>query len=257
MHIPYLDIIKQFDIQQGDILLVSSDITKLVIQEYKNTRIKPDLNLFIDSLADAVGEEGTILFPTFNWGWCKGEPFDYAQTPCKTGILGEVALTRSDFKRTNHPIYSFAVKGKDQNMLCRLENISSWGEDSIFAYLDYNNAKSLLIGVSFLNCYTFLHYVEQLIGVPYRYHKYFRSKYTDSNGETTSRVYSMYVRRLEWNTEGLFDIDKDFIDQGAATEKVINGVTYYLANMHATRSIIADDILTNNCKKIAKYDGQL
>ena len=48
--ISYLDIVKQFNINRGDILLVSSDITKLLIQEYKKTRVKPDLNLFIDTL---------------------------------------------------------------------------------------------------------------------------------------------------------------------------------------------------------------
>ena len=251
--ISYLDIVKQFNINRGDILLVSSDITKLLIQEYKKTRVKPDLNLFIDTLIKAVGEEGTLLFPTFNWDWCSGKTYDYYKTPCKTGILGEIALSRSDFKRTKHPIYSFAVYGKDQEMLCRLDNVSSWGEDSVFAYLDYNKAKNLLIGISFLNCYTFLHYVEQYVGVPYRYNKNFRAKYIDEQGDVTSRVYSMYVRRLEWETEGLFDIDKDFITQGAAIEKTINGIMYYIVDMHATRDIIADDILNNNCRKIAKY----
>ena len=67
--------------------------------------------------------------------------FDYKKTPSNCGSLSNIALQRSDFKRTKHPIHSFAVFGKHKNYLCNLENKSSWGEDSPFKFL-YKNSKN-------------------------------------------------------------------------------------------------------------------
>ena len=93
-----------------------------------------------------------------------------------TGAINIV--TSKDFKRTKHPIHSFAVFGKHKNYLCNLENKSSWGEDSPFKFL-YKNAKNLFIGIDYKNGFTMDHYFEQLTNVKYRYHKDFKSTYID------------------------------------------------------------------------------
>ena len=54
-------------------------------------------------------EKRNILFPTFNWDFCKGKSFNYNNTRSMTGSLSNVALKRPDFKRSKNPIYSFAV----------------------------------------------------------------------------------------------------------------------------------------------------
>lgn len=95
-------------IQKGDVVYVVSDILELAKNARENGE-RFDRDVFLDSLKEAVGENGTLLIPTFNWDFCRGIPFDYVKTPGKTGALGNAALKRSDFKRTRHPIYSFAV----------------------------------------------------------------------------------------------------------------------------------------------------
>lgn len=44
-----------------------------------------DFNDFIDGLLEEVGSEGTVVFPCYNWDFCKGLAFDYRTTPSKTG----------------------------------------------------------------------------------------------------------------------------------------------------------------------------
>jgi aminoglycoside 3-N-acetyltransferase len=164
----------QFNLQKGEIVLVTSDLTALMLltRDYEEP-IMPDI--LIDYLQMAVGNDGTLLFPTYNWDYCKGITFNYNSTRCKTGALGVAALKRSDFIRTRHPIYSFAVWGKDSKKLYEMDNISSFGSDSPFAYLHENNAKNIIIDVSYQNCFTFAHYVEEccMEYVPYRYLKTF------------------------------------------------------------------------------------
>lgn len=55
----------------------------------------------------------------------------------------------------------------------------------------------------FINCdtfYTFKHFVEQCVGVKYRYQKFFKSIY-EINGMESTREYAMYVRDLSLNIE--------------------------------------------------------
>ena len=64
----YLDLIK---INKGDKILLSSDILKILIKfREKNNVLDP--NTIIDFLIEKIGEDGTLLVPTYNWDFCKG-----------------------------------------------------------------------------------------------------------------------------------------------------------------------------------------
>jgi aminopeptidase-like protein len=140
--------------------------------------------------------KGTLMFPTYNWDYCKGEPFDIARTPSRTGALGAMALRRSDFERTQHPIYSFAVWGVQKAYLCGLTNKKSFGWDSPFGVIDM----MLLVNIDAQHSLTFAHHVEQILQVPWRWEK-------DFGG------YSMYVRQDGVETD-LFEFDRGFDKYG-------------------------------------------
>ena len=143
-YIKLKDLAKYLHINRGDNIFVTSDVKQLLYLLISNDD-DTDLNILIDGIIDIIGKEGTLVFPTFNWDFCKGVPFDIKKTPCKTGSLGKEALKRSDFKRTKHPIYSFAVWGKGQEDMCKMDNKSSFGIDSPFTYMTEHNFKNLFI----------------------------------------------------------------------------------------------------------------
>lgn len=154
----------------------------------------------IDSIFDALKEglsEATLMFPTFNWDFCQNKPFDYRNSEGKTGLLGNYALKRNDFKRTRHPIYSFAVSGKYANELLNLDNKSSFGSDSPFGKLYDYNGKIVMIDTNLQRSFTYAHFIEQKYGVNYRYEKEFCAPYIDENGNQTQRCYTMFVRDLD------------------------------------------------------------
>ena len=63
------------------------------------------------ALLEAVGPSGTLIAPTFNFGFTRGEPFDARATPSKMGAITELVRTDPRATRVAHPIYSFAVIG--------------------------------------------------------------------------------------------------------------------------------------------------
>ncbi|MDL2211438.1 DUF4910 domain-containing protein [Erysipelotrichaceae bacterium OttesenSCG-928-M19] len=254
-YISYKMVMDMLNITKGDTVLVSSSIKQLVRDGRDNGEVF-DANDFIEYLMDVVGEEGTLLFPTYNWDFCKGDKYDYNNSPSQTGILSQVALDREDFKRTKHPIYSFAVWGKDQDLFCNLENKSAFGKDSPFAYL-HKKGKNLIIDVGLVHSFTFVHYVEECIGVSYRYLKEFKSIYVDEKGNEETRSYTMYVRNLEDNVTNLVDpLGDKMFEENKIIKKKINNVNYTVVDFSIFYDEAVEDILTNKSRCLAYYDSQ-
>ncbi|MCR4746067.1 MAG: AAC(3) family N-acetyltransferase [Lachnospiraceae bacterium] len=250
------DIPKHFGLKKGDSVWISSDIKTLLYSciEHEDDH---DMNILIDGIIDIIGEEGTILIPTFNWDFCKGKTFDIRKSPCKTGVIGKVALKRKDFRRTQHPIYSFAVWGKDADYLCSLTNKSSFGADSPFDYCREHNTKNVFIDVECQHSYTFVHYVEEQVGVPYRYLKDFTAHYIDENGIESERTYSMNVRDLDADIfVTIYPFEEDFVKAGASRRYEVNDIPMKTIEIGKTYDIIYNDVKNNKSRKVCTYKGQ-
>ena len=253
-YIKYCDIVKHLNIQHGDVILLSSNMVKTILYAKKYEK-EFSYNKFLDSFIEAVGSDGTLLIPSYNWDFCKGIPFDYYNTQSKTGVLANEAMKRSDFKRTKHPLYSHIVYGKDKDYLCSLDYIDAFGADSIFAYLTNNNAKNVGIDVDLDGCFSTIYYFEQKYGVPYRYIKYFKSSYIDENGISSVKTYSMNVRYAEINSKFSGKEMYEYLKNNKAVEEYhINKSFVSIFNIKKTEMYIKDDILNNNSKKFMIYD---
>ena len=244
-------------INRGDNIFVTSDVKQLLynlVSEGDDT----DLNILIDGIINIIGEEGTLVFPTFNWDFCKGVPFDIKKTPCKTGSLGKIALKRDDFRRTKHPIYSFAVWGKGQDEMCRIDNHSSFGQDSPFTYMTEHGFKNLFIDKDLGHSFVYVHYCEEQTGkIPYRYLKDFTADYTDENGVTSKKTYAMNVRDLDLDvTNRIDDFEEEFISRGVMERFFINDIEYKLIDLKGAYPIITDDVRHNRSRRVCSYIGQ-
>lgn len=244
-------------LKKGDNVFVTSDVKQLLydlIQHEDET----DLNILIDGIIDIIGEDATLVFPTFNWSFCKGVAYDYHKTPCKTGSLGKLALARDDFRRTKHPIYSFAVWGKGQKEMCEMDNKSSFGYDSPFTYMTEHNFINLFIDKDCQHSFVYVHYVEEQEGpTPYRYLKDFHADYTDEFGVTKPATYSMNVRDLDKDVEILiYPYEPEMEEKGILHRFYINGIEYKRIDLKASYPIIAEDVRHNRSRKLCSYTGQ-
>ena len=250
----YNELIKKMNIKKGENIFIASDILRIGLKFYEKKETF-DLDIFLDKLKEKITKEGTIVFPTYNWDFCKGISFDYNKTKSKTGALSQKALKRKEFQRTQHPIYSFAVWGKNSQELCNLNNSSSFGLDSPFSYFKEKDYKMVFIDVSFTNSLTFTHYIEESLKVDYRFLKTFKGKYIDKNNSETEREYSMYVRYLE------FDVghNMDKLEISAENKKILKVNNFYNIPIKNCRlkelaNIIEKDIKENDSLNIAEYD---
>jgi len=243
-YIKYEQIIENLNIKKGDSLLLIADLTNILI-DCKNNNEKFDGNKFIDSIIKKIGLKGTLLLPTFNFDFCKGKDFDYINTVPKTGALPKIGLSRKDFKRTKHPIHSFAVWGSGKEELCNLDNLSSFGNDSPFSYLHKKNVKNLTIGLDYKLGFTMVHYCEEKVGVNYRLLKEFKGFYIDKNKKRELKTYKMYVRKdVQLNTmTGIKpELDEILKSKNEYIKYKINNNIIFSLNLKIIADILIDNI---------------
>ncbi len=149
------------------------------------------------ALEAALGPDGTLIMPTFNFNFNKGQPWDVRTTRSQMGVLTEIVRKDPRAKRVFHPIYSFAVLGKHADMLGSLRYKSSYERDSVFGKLRDLDGKIMVIGLSYTNSMTFFHHVEQMEGVDYRFLKQFSGEVTDWDGTTRTDTFEMLVRNTD------------------------------------------------------------
>lgn len=183
---------RQAGISSGDVVLLHSSVSRTMREARKKSTAFSTGDL-LQTFIDAVGPEGTLLLPLFNFAFCNGETFNRQDTPSMMGSLTETARTDPRFKRTRHPIYSFAVTGPYADKFVQLHNISALGDNGPFGMLRRIGGKVAVLDLDDQNSMTIYHHIEEVVGVDYRVHKSFTGEYVDCDGATTVRTYQLFV----------------------------------------------------------------
>lgn len=169
-----------------------------------------DMKIMFDVISGAflevLGSRGNFIVPTYTYSFCRGEVFDPTDSPSTVGFFTEEFRKKSGVKRTRDPIFSVAGIGPMINELFEDLPADCFGPDCIYDRLKKVGAHICNIGVGFQFA-TFIHYVEETVGVPYRFKKIFRGQIVDgSNKATKEAIY--YVRNAEDDASTLPDLSR-------------------------------------------------
>ena len=238
-------------IHSGDLLLVHSNISRHLRWAIKQG-IEDAPKRIIESLLEAVGSSGTLLFPTFNFDFSSGTPFDVRNSASQMGLLTETARKWPSAIRTGHPIYSFVSIGKESQMFSGLKNFSGYGADSPFALLHQNGGKIGVIDLPDQHSMTFYHYVEEALSVPYRFHKKFTGKYVCENGIEKIETFGLFVRKLEMGVTTFVDPMENILwEKGLYTGKrPFEGSGFRVIDAQALYSEVEEVIKTGSAEGI-------
>ena len=207
-------IIKSSRIKNGDSIFIHSDLKSIGRLPLSVNRDK-FLDLFINALKNIVGESGNILMPSFTYSYCKKEIYDPKKTPSTIGVLTEHFRKMPDVKRSQDAIFSIVASGPKADYFTTT-GLDCFGENSIFEKLYYENVKLVFIGETF--DMTFIHYIEQKIGSPYRFIKEFTGQ-TKTNEGVKNFTFKYNVRDLEVDSSYDFEKISNFLkEQGVLKE---------------------------------------
>jgi aminoglycoside 3-N-acetyltransferase len=162
-----------------------------------------------------VGAGGTIVVPTFNFGFCRGEPFDVQNTPGEgMGQFSEYVRKRPEAQRSRHPFQSVAAIGKQASWIAAAKSRTAFSGNGAFDRMLALDAKILFFGVPFVE--TFVHIAEERAAVDYRFWKTFEADLID-NGTSERIKVEFFARHLDIVPEPRIDNGKllsHFVENG-------------------------------------------
>ena len=178
------DIIVNLGIGEGDQVLVHADLRIFF-------KVQGGVDEIINILRDAVGERGVILTPSFTFSF-PGR-FDIQESVSRVGGMTTLFSRQSGVKRVPDGMTSYYLLGSSADGFLNAWDHSSYGANSIVGQLAATGGKVLQFGTDILSP---IHYVEQMVGVPYRELKRFEGIICDGSTEFPSHT-DFYCRTQE------------------------------------------------------------
>lgn len=149
----------------------------------------------LETLFETILELGvnTVCMPTFTFSFCNGNIYCPKTSVSRMGVLNEFFRKQEGVVRSNDPLMSVALYGEDKDLVEGIGH-SSCGANSTFDKIRHRDGvKFLFLGPKIGDCLTYMHYLEWLYSVDYRYERTFRGQVM-TNGELSVEEYDLFVR---------------------------------------------------------------
>lgn len=186
----FLKALVEIGSDECDVLFVHSDMGFGVPERGIK---REELKCIMTDVLLELGVE-TLVFPTFTFSYCNEEDYNIQESRTAMGMLPEYIRNRPDAFRTDDPILSVAIMG-NKDGIDKMTGSSSCGTGGIFHQLftSGKKVKYLFFGTAVSKCFTFLHYVEEVKKVDYRYLRRFEGNVIN-DGESRKKDIDLFVR---------------------------------------------------------------
>ena len=147
-------------------------------------RIENGLAGLYEALRATVGDEGTIVVPTFTFSFRRGEVFDVRSSPVKAdlGAFPEHVRLRDDAIRSLDPYLSMAAIGPRAEALMERRGHDTLGAGSTFELLFEDDCIFLAVGITYSTGLAAFMHLERLAEVDYRIPMRFEGKSAGYDG---------------------------------------------------------------------------
>lgn len=183
------EIFSAVGLRRGDNVVVHSSLFALGLLE-------GGVAGFYQVLRRLLGEDSSIVVPTFTYSFRRNEVFDIRLSPGakNIGVFSEFLRSQPNAVRSADPMFSMAAIGPRASELLVRTTPKSFGEGSVFARLFTENVKFLGVGITYSTGFTGFVHLECLARVPYRTEIELYGRCRDINGTEYGDVAVHYAR---------------------------------------------------------------
>lgn len=177
----------------------------------------------LQAVLDTLLELGvpTLCVPTFTFSFCNGVPYDVKQSRSKMGAFNEYVRRLPQAERSIDPLMSAAVLGEDRQVVRDLGHHSIGAASTFDKIHGLGHARFLFLGVGAAKCFTYTHYVEERLRVPYRYDRELTGTIIEGDRRRED-TYTLFVRYHGVQPESSTKFE-DFLVQSGRMKKVACG----------------------------------
>lgn len=191
--------LKKVGVTKGDNLFIYSNIGFFGRLKDADTR-EDYYRIFKEAIFETILGEGTLIVPTFTYSFCNDEVFNKDETPSICGFFSEMVRQDHESVRSDDANFSVAAIGKNAEYFTKEAPEYSFGKNSIWdRFLDKNGK---FCNFNFDSGSTFIHYVEKMLKVSYRYDKGFPGTTLKAFNRREEKIFYHFVYDLEKPNNG-------------------------------------------------------
>jgi aminoglycoside 3-N-acetyltransferase len=157
-----MELFKSLGLKDGDIVVAHTGLFSLGL-------IEGGVGGFYKSLIEIIGNDGTLIVPTFTYSFRRNEIFDISNSPSakNIGVFSEYVRNKPESIRNSDPIFSFSAIGSKAEIINR-NSTECFGNGSTYDSLFNEDASFLAIGINYSTGLSGFMHLEKLAKVPYR-----------------------------------------------------------------------------------------
>ncbi|MBQ8822350.1 MAG: AAC(3) family N-acetyltransferase [Lachnospiraceae bacterium] len=245
-HYNYQDIINAFQeigLGKGDIVFIHSNIGFFGRMEGGESADNLCEKFYL-ALKETVGLEGTIVVPTFSYSFCHNEEYHVNSTVSGCGMFSEYMRKQPDVVRSMDPNFSVAATGALAQYFTENCAHESFGKGSFWERFLQKKGKLLCMN---MDCgSTFVHYLENVNNVSYRYNKAFNGQMWDKDENCRRDYFVHYVYGLECPQDGPFfgRLDQKCRQRGLCITASLGKGTMLVMDAERYAKLITDTLQT-------------
>lgn len=152
--------------------------------------------VFLGILFEQIRELGVqnIIVPTFTYSFCNNETYDVCNSVTSMGAFNEYVRKLDERYRTEDPLLSVSVPAALKSRFDHVSN-HSLGTGSALDILHHmDDVKFLFFGAEMGDCFTYVHYVEKMMDVPYRFDMAFSGEVVYPDGIRKQRRQTIHTQ---------------------------------------------------------------
>lgn len=186
-----------------------------------------------------------IIIPTFTYSFCNNEIYDVAHSKTSMGALNEYIRKLPGRYRTHDPLLSLSVPDSLK------EKFKNCGENSLgnLSGLDtlhgMDGVKFLFLGARLGDCFTYTHYVEKMLCVPYRFDMKFKGTIIDENGKIKERIQYIHTACFGVKTSDYYYFEDELQEQRLLKKELLGDKFVSCISEKDAYNQIADKIERN------------
>ena len=186
------DDLRRLGVRPGQVLMPQSSLRSLGQVEGAATTV-------VDALLDALGPDGTLVGPSFNYATAQAADFvfDPLNTPSDMGAIADEIRRRAGNDRSRHLTHSVSASGRHAQTIVTAGGLTAWDADSPLGAVFKLGGHFLLLGVTYQS-FTAAHVLEVAFPLRYRTIGTLRRRLRQADGALIPFESTIYLRDVTY-----------------------------------------------------------
>jgi aminoglycoside 3-N-acetyltransferase len=156
-----------------------------------------------------------VIIPAFTYSFCNHEDYDVLNSKTSMGSFNEYYRKKEYRYRTHDPLLSLSVPEKLRPLFESVSEHSLGVGSGLDIVHHMKDVKFLFLGADVGNCFTYVHYVEKILDVPYRFDMPFEGNIIDENGNVSQKTQYIHTQCAGVQLPERYDyFEKDLLTKG-------------------------------------------